>query len=265
MKYIYTTTLLFLFTLASLSAQQGPLVVDLKHTLDENSGGVFDVEIRVSDFVDLFTFQLFMKWDPDMYRIDGVPYVNDELPFFDDTSIILPAEDVSIPDDGKVRIIWSNATTLTLNDDTHIVTLRFTALGQPCEESKFFFDDIGTLESETLLAADANFEDVGIQFDDMNVQIPGVDCVSSNENLLDDISINIFPNPVMNILNVDLSNHTLDAVQFTLYTIEGKKVNEYTLNKTNSNISVTELENGSFLYDIRSSKGIIQRGTLYKI
>ena len=265
MKYIYTTTLLLLFTVSSITAQQGPLVIDLNHNLDENSGGVFDVELRVSDFEALYTFQLFLKWDPDMYRIDGVPYVNDELPFFDDTSIILPSEDVSIPDDGKVRIVWSNATTLTLDDDTHIVTLRFTALGQPCAESKFFFEDIGTLESETLLAADANLENIGIEFDDMNVQIPGVDCVSSNENLESNISVDIFPNPVVNYLNVDFSDQVITETRMILYTIEGKIVEEYSLNAGKNSINVTTLNKGSYLYDIQSNEGIIQRGTLYKL
>lgn len=263
MKYLYTTTIVLLFAV-SLFSQQGPLIIDLNHNLNENSGGVFDVEVRVSDFVDLYSVQLFLKWDPDVYRIDDVPYVNDTLPFFDDTNIILPSEDVSIPENGKVRIVWSNAVTMSLPDDTNIVTLRFTALGQPCDESKFRFDDIGTAESERILATDVNFDDIGIEFDEMNVQIPGVGCTSANADLYNDISVNVFPNPVTNILNVDLDKNMKDA-KLSLYTLDGKITREYSLDERNNSVSLTDLRSGSYFYALSSSSEVIKRGRLLKI
>lgn len=264
MKNIITTTILLFFALCIYS-QQSPLTLDINHNLDESSGGIFDVEIRVSDFVDLYSAQLFLKWNPEHFRIDGVPYVNDELPFFDDTSVILPVEDLSIPDKGKVRIIWSNATTLTLPDDTHIVTLRFTALGAPCDQSKFFFEDIGTDESEKLLAADASFQNIGVEFENMNVQIPGVGCTSSDRSLEESISVSIYPNPVLNVLTVDMQNNDLQNASLSILSLQGKSLKEVKLGQAMNNIDLNEFSNGSYLYSIKSASQIVKRGSLLKI
>lgn len=263
MKYI--TTLLLIFIALSLSAQQDPLTVHLSHNLDDNSGGVFDVELRVSDFVELYSFQLFLKWNPDLYRIDGVPYVNNELPSFDEDGVILPAEDLAIPDDGKLRIVWANATTSTLAEDTHLVTFRFTTLGQPCEEAKFFFEDIGDNENEELLAVGSNLQDIGISFDDMNVQIPGVGCTSSNGNLRHGISAGVYPNPVRDVLNVELSNSIMKDTYLSFYSQEGKVIKKVELGQAKSTISLADLKNGSYLYSIKQADQNIANGKLLKI
>jgi len=255
--------LLVVISLA-LYSQQAPLKVEIAHDLDENSAQVFDVEVRVSDFTDLYSFQLFMKWDSTVYRVDGVPYINTELPAFTTQNIVLPSNDQVLPSKGKLRIIWSDARTLSLPDDTHIATIRFTAIGEECEESIFAFDDIGQQESQQLLATDRNFENIGIESESMMITIPGVNCLSST-TIVEDFGINVYPNPVRDILNVDHNGKLPAGSQLSIYGANGQVIKTVTLTSTQNSINVSELQEGSYLYKLSKDNQISAQGRFIRV
>lgn len=264
MKNTIITTFLLLGSFL-LVAQQEPLNVAITHNLDENSANVFDVEVKVSNFEALFSFQLFMKWDSTMFRIDGVPFVNENIPAFRTENIVLPANDQNIPNKGKVRIVWADAATLSLPDDTHIATLRFTAIGNPCDYSPFYFENIGNQESEILLASDASFNNIGVTNENVNIQIPGADCVLANTEIFSSESILVYPNPVRDNLNVEFTDQQLTDCKLRIISTEGKLVKNYKMNAGTSTYSMQGLTEGSYLYEIIHNERTIKQGQILKV
>lgn len=262
---IVTTTLTMLFLAAVLQAQS-PLEMKISHDLDMDSGATFEVELRASNFVDLYTIQLFLTWDEDLYRINDVTYTNDALPSFDNTNIVLPQNDVSIPDPGKVRVVWADAAPANLPDDTHLVTFSFTVLGQPCEVSEFTFDNIGTEESEMLLATGSNFQNVGVNFESKNIMIPGVGCVSSADDLAIENNVSVYPNPVVDYLKIEFENNQIpNKTKVTVMDLTGKEILDLALNSHNNSVDLSTLVQGAYLYSIHNREGVIRKGQIYKV
>jgi len=261
MKNTFFTTLLFLVCLNAYSQ----LKVDITHNLDENSGNVFDVDVRLSDFENLFAFQLFMKWDSTMYRIDGVPYFNEEIPGFLAQNIVLPVNDANKPEKGKVRLVWTNATTYSMADETLIATLRFTAIGGECDESPFTFEDIGDQESEQLLAADAAYNDIGINYQTRTIQIPGADCLTSNSELISEDQISVYPVPARDVINVDLDINLPVSTQLQVYSLQGELVNIYEITGLKNSLDITALQAGTYFYELRNGDKLLQNGKFIKV
>jgi len=264
MKNTTSTAILLLWSLI-VFGQQNPLNVHLDHNLNENSGNIFDVEVRLSDFVDLYTFQLFMTWDSTIYRIDGVSYINEDIPSFKTENIVLPANDQNLPTKGKVRIIWGDAATLSLPENTHIATLRFSAIGEPCEHSSFKFENIGTEESEKLLAADASFNNIGIAADDMTIQIPGVGCLSSNEALEQNIEVAIYPIPAKDFVNIDITGTLSTNAQITIVALDGQLISKSPIANNKTQIDLSTLQAGTYLYEIQDQQQVVKQGKLLKV
>lgn len=251
-----------------LMGQQDPLQVNISHNLDENSGNIFDVEVSVSNFENLFSFQLFMKWDSTKFRIDGVPFINEDIPAFARENIVLPAQDENLPTKGKVRMVWFSAGTFSLPNETIIATLRFEAIGEQCEESPFFFEDIGTEESEKLLASvlsGADFVDIGVETTPINIQIPGVNCTSSLTEVIDPASIRVYPNPIIDYINIEMDANTHNNKQLSIFTIAGKLVDKYPLLDNANKIDLSGLQEGTYLYEIKNSDNILKQGKILKV
>jgi len=264
MKNTVITTFLLLGSIL-LMGQQDPLNVTISHNLDENSGNVFDVDVTVSNFEALYTFQLFMKWDSTMFRIDGAPFVNKDIPGFTTENIVLPASDENIPNKGKVRIVWGDAATLSLPDDTKIATLRFTAIGNPCDYSPFYFENIGMEESEQLLAADASFTNIGVEYENLNIQIPGANCVSSNQEVFAAETILVYPNPVREILNVEFTDKQLADCKLRIISTKGEIVKSFSMGIGSRTYNMSDLTEGSYLYEIIHSEATIKQGQILKV
>ncbi len=257
---------LFLGLAIFAMAQQPALRVNLSHNLDENSGDVFDVDVRLSEFQDLFAFQLFMKWDSSVYRIESVPFFNADIPGMTAQNIILPESDLNKPAKGKVRIVWTNAIPHSEADETLIATLRFSVIGAPCDESDFFFDDIGDQESEILSAFDAIFNDIGVDFEALAIQIPGgAACISSTDNLITDEDISIFPNPIREQVNFDFKVDMNPGSIISIYSLQGQKMQTLPVSGRNNNYDITDLAEGTYLYEITNAADILHRGKLMKI
>ncbi len=82
--------------------------------------------------------------------------------------------------------------------------------------------------------------------------------INSNE-------IKVYPNPVGDILMVDIQNSIIEKAEMKLYSIDGRLINTYFLNSgTNSiNLAPTRVGvNGVCLYHITTNDGIIKQGKL---
>ena len=263
MKYIIHTIIISLLPLL-IAAQQGPLQVSISDNLEEGSGGNFEVTISASDFTDLLTFQLFLTWDDNLYRINETTFVNEDLPFFA-SGIILPDEDVSIPDPGKVRIIWADAAPVSLADETVLVTFSFTALGQACDISEFSFNDIGAEESERLSVVNAAFANIGLEFEPINVQVPGAACTTSTSDLANDITISVYPNPVIDNIIIDLDSQEIANAKMELFDVSGKLVKSMQLAAQTNNMDVSDLEESNYIYTIYSNNNLLTKGSITKM
>ena len=269
MKTITTALLTVLFAL-SMHGQQAPIKVSLSHNLTMTSAGEFEVDVKLSDFKDIYTFQLFLNWDENLYRINGATFTNDALPFFNESSVILPVDDVSKPDPGKVRIVWGDAAPLTLPDDITLVTLSFTVLGQPCDISEFKFADIGTEESEQLQAAvlspqTGDFENIGVSSQGIDIQIPGQGCTSSDNDLLNTISVSVFPNPAYDNIQINLDSNDSRNTQFQVMDATGRLISSSVLSATRNTVNISDLSEGMYMYRVVSDAMVIDQGRITKL
>ena len=62
-------------------------------------------------------------------------------------------------------------------------------------------------------------------------------------------SMRIYPNPTQDFFFVQLSNQVHDS-QLKIYDVLGKEVSQQTLNKTQSEISVSHLETGIYIIEV---------------
>ena len=93
--------------------------------------------------------------------------------------------------------------------------------------------------------------------DSSEFTIEVVDCTVSINEVENNSSVSVYPNPVKNIINFNVAkeNSTL-----TVFDVTGKVVfSKQLLNKTNA-ISVTELTNGFYIYSVNSKSGDITTG-----
>lgn len=99
---------------------------------------------------------------------------------------------------------------------------------------------------------------------------PGGVVIPGNEFFVDDISftgtvgikemgknisINIYPNPVKNEINITTSFN--ENAVFEIYDILGKQIKSVELNGEFTKVSTDELSNGTYIYQIVSKKGIV--------
>ncbi len=257
------TTIIFTLGFSMSLMAQGALEIELNHNINEATGDDFEVELSVSNFSDLVSFQLFLNWDERIYRINEVLLANEDLPFFD-SSIILPSEDVSIPDPGKVRIIWADFAPVTLPDETLLVRFSFTALGQSCEISDFTLENIGDEESEELLVLANDLSERDIDFNSVGIQVPGLSCTSNTADLLEMIDVQTFPNPVTQDWNISFSQIG-SPKQLYIYDNLGKMVFSELLSANNQTINLGTLIEGIYLYKIVDNDALISHGKINKI
>ena len=90
-----------------------------------------------------------------------------------------------------------------------------------------------------------------MKIDDISVNegIVGIDEVEEN-------SVNIYPNPANNVINV---NATSNISNVEVYTIAGQKVGDFTVNSNHSAISTSNLTSGLYLMKIHTENGEINK------
>ncbi len=173
--------LFFLLVLSvfQLNAQQDPLNVIFTATSAPTTGAPLEVEVRVADFTDLFVAQYFILWDSTVLQVDTIPFISNALGGFFQNNITLPAEDNENPAKGKLRVGWGDANPVSLPDSTHLFTIRFTTIGQPCAETNLSIGAIGTQQSQIIEVINGSFQEIGAIASELPIMVPGNNCNAS--------------------------------------------------------------------------------------
>jgi len=79
--------------------------------------------------------------------------------------------------------------------------------------------------------------------------------VGVKENSVVSTPINLFPNPAKDLVTVDIKNSKASVIK--IFDITGKSVKTISLNQSNRTISVIDMDNGIYFYNIFDNKGNI--------
>ncbi len=85
------------------------------------------------------------------------------------------------------------------------------------------------------------------------VQQPYEINVSYVKNLTASISVQVFPNPVTDVLNISVSDSQLTGLRYQIYTTEGKCIAESKITNTGTEIEFQEELNGIYFLKIYSA------------
>jgi hypothetical protein len=93
-----------------------------------------------------------------------------------------------------------------------------------------------------------------------------IDDVSLTENIesisdLTTIGIDIFPNPILDILNVKVNNY--EENEIILYDISSRKMLQQTFTNTTT-VNTEELGQGMYFYEVRNKSAILRKGKVIK-
>ena len=264
--YRYLTLSCFLFASLTLFGQQPPLIIDLSSDSSYEVGEEFDLEVRIRDFQDIFSLQLFILWDSTVVAVQDVSYTNPDLSGFNDEFITLPFEDVDDPRNNKLRFAWTSTNPFSLPDDTHIMSVRYAVIGEPCDTVSFNIGDIGIDQNEKIEVADINFENIGAISDGHGIQIPGPDCLSSSAELFVQTTIRNYPNPTAGELHVDIDGlENPQPLLYELYNDKGQLIISRKLNSKTNVFDLKSLPEASYPYRISSGNLLIDEGHIMKI
>ncbi len=163
---LVTGFFLFAFTLA---AQPEFTVTGL--TADP--GDTVDINVVVDDYVDFISLQYSMRWDPEVVSFLEITNVTDGLPGFSAASSI----NVNAAE-GFLTVSWLelSITPITLPNGTNVFTIKFEAIGDPCDSTGVNIGD----DPLAIEIADADEMVVAPIINNGYVSIPGNNCVSSS-------------------------------------------------------------------------------------
>jgi hypothetical protein len=81
-------------------------------------------------------------------------------------------------------------------------------------------------------------------------------CTTSNDDLLDEIiSINAYPNPAQDILNIDIEIDQAKNLQFTVLNTQGQSILNFQRNLATKDLvqfAITDLPDGLYILNIQS-------------
>ncbi|MBT8229376.1 MAG: hypothetical protein KJO50_03890, partial [Bacteroidia bacterium] len=166
--------------IATISYQQDPLMLSFSSAQAPNQGQTFDVDVRVADFDNLLSAQLFVLWDSTVLEIDTIPFISTDLADFNNSALTLPEQTASMVK-GRLRMSWFafDLVPKSLPDDHLLFTMRFNTLGAPCDTTSISIGDIPSVQIEVI---DENFDNIGAVADPMPVMVPGTDCGGGTGN-----------------------------------------------------------------------------------
>ena len=82
-------------------------------------------------------------------------------------------------------------------------------------------------------------------------------CFLSTETVENEIQYDVFPNPVNDILNINIKeSNTVSGI--TIYNLVGKEVSSIILKNGNNQLDLSKLSSGVYFYAIKSNHGIIE-------
>ena len=265
MNFKTTLTILVCFCSCYIGSSQNPLSLSLLEEASPETGTDYELKVEVSDFNDLYSFQLFFLWDSTVLRIKEVKDFNSDLESFDMGSITLPENDNQNPRKGKVRIAYGTTFPMSLANDSHLMTLIFDVIGAECDTTVLSLGEIGSNQNEIIEVVDQEFNNIGAISNDPLVQIPGPDCLSSVEALTQNLHHRLYPNPVKENLTFELEVANLSNYSFYLLNSLGQVQLKQELQTSKSEFNLKSFASGNYIYQIKKDELILAEGKLVKI
>jgi hypothetical protein len=266
--YRLSALALLLFLALNCYGQQAPLKINF--VVSEMTETTVDVDLVVEDFTDVTLIQLFMFWDESVLEVDQQINANPDLPGF---LSILPEEDMADPSRGKLRINWFDGIGVqTLADNTVLCSYRFNILGDECSTTDFTIGDLGDAMTSPSLVIDvqaintSGIEQIGLEtVTPLTYTVPGSGCESTSTEETEIASVRIYPNPVRDNLQVSFNNHQPDESSIMIYNEEGRLLSQNQLRNTESNIDISDINNGIYFYEIQDKGIVVNTGKIMKI
>lgn len=258
--YLFTALAVILFAFQAVA--QSP--VEISFEKGEIVEETVEISINANNFVDLLTFQINVFWDPTKLAIDDIVSSNPALGAVD---FLHPANDPNASDPSKFRLFWTDPTAMgtELADGETIATFRFNMVGEECSTTDFTLADVGPQALEQILFANTSLESVEFTVDDFSFQLPGAGCTSAVKEQGEVASVRIYPNPVRDNLQVSFNNHTPNKSEIIIYNDSGEALTETPLTTIESNIDISNINNGVYFYEIRDKGIIVDYGKIMKI
>ncbi len=77
-------------------------------------------------------------------------------------------------------------------------------------------------------------------------------------------SIKVFPNPVSDLLNVQFEDMNMENAKYQLFDLQGKLIEEKSLNSITNQIDASTLPNGTYMLNINQSDKLLQTFKILK-
>lgn len=261
MKYLSTLTLVLL----CLSVGNSQNAVNFSFQDAIISGNQVEMEMTVKDFKDITSFQLFFFWDESVLEVAEMTSTH---PNFSDIILLKPENDMAHPQKGKFRLQWFDGLGdyKSLDDDATLCTVLFNMIGDPCAKTTFELKDLGTEfpneRIEVLTFSDLN---ISATTTPIEFQVPGTGCETASVSEKEVASVRIYPNPVRDNLQVTFSNHTPISSSLMLYNEDGRLLSDNPLGAAESNIDISDINNGIYFYEIQDKGVVVHQGQIMKI
>lgn len=170
-------TLGLIFFIASLSYSFAQINLQFSTSDDPVPGGTMNVDVSVSDFVDINSKQYWVRWDSDILSFSDVSNVTPNLLGFDENSFGTPDLTGNL---GQMSVSWNDFDAEepfgNLPDGEILFSMEFLVIGMECDSTALTIGDGGPFQLIEVTVPPSPFPNIGLTFEPLPVKIPGEDC-----------------------------------------------------------------------------------------
>lgn len=221
MKKLFFAFVLFFYTQFVFGGN--PFLVYFQPVAFDSTNLTLQVDVKVKDFNRVLGAQMYMYWDSSIYFFDTLINANSELNEFRFNNKIAFAEN------NYLAVQWAGVDPVTYPDDTTIFSVILKVIGQPCDSTTLKLIDISWVyKSLAVYDVAGNMFEESIRFEEEILSIPGENCDANTSGIISDNAnnskITIYPNPVMDILNIDFSGNLTGEYTIVFYNLAGREI-----------------------------------------
>ena len=162
-----------IFAIAAFSSTQAQISIVFTGGTAE-PGESIDIDVSVSDFTDIVSFQFSVNWDPNVLTFGSIENVTTDLEQFSaEGNIGTPPGAIAVSE-GQLTASWNldNTDPRSLSDDTRLFSIRFNSVGAACDQTNISLSDT----PRRIEVADDNFVDISAIATNSVVELNGVNC-----------------------------------------------------------------------------------------
>jgi gliding motility-associated-like protein len=174
MSRLLSSFVFFIFIASNLCF--GQLNVNFS-TATPNPGETVEINVSVSNFVDIELFQFGIGWDSTVASFVSITNVTNDLAQFSEANNIGTPTNAALIDDGELSLSWSLNSTepVTLTDGTVLFTIVVNIEGSACDETEFMVTS-PPIGGNVEVFTNNLTVNIGATSSGGVVSIPGTDC-----------------------------------------------------------------------------------------